>query len=503
MGIKNFSRDMLKQNLKDSYVYIGSIIFITLIMISCINISNNEALYRSVEGKKVLVYKQMKGTPYTEVTNIEDKAEQFGDFKLVEVPLIDVQKEFLLITVLVIASFTFISSRNFVKKRSKELGFIILNGANTYEVSYYIRYTCSRIFLVGASIGSILGILLIPLVNILMYKALGIEGEAFLYSSDSFLVGLGFLFINYIFLMIVGTSEVYRKEVIEIINYTSTKKVKDKREFKFPSIIYLILYLLPLGIIFIPSSSGDISGLAKLGVYLSVVSSLGVIALFIPKHIKFLNNLKWMDDKKRKIYINNALIKLRESMIYIFGAGMSINYFTGKLIDHSEVKELVFVIFICMTLISSTIAMYMMVNILENGGIDKKFYKTLSAMGYNLEELRSISTYELLSTVGFIVIGLFFPIAFGLMMQLKNGTLGVDIILIVAIISIAPVIISGVVGYFRNKKRVTIFLDTEIKTKDSVLENTALKVFDKADLLVEKTQVFEKVLKNIWEKEIF
>ena len=266
MGIRDFSKDMFRTGLKDSCSYIASVAFTTLVIFLCINVSENRVLY-AINSNEIVT-----------LSRFVNNSEEIG-YRTFNIPVSDLQSEMMMITIMIIACFTFIASRSFVRKRTNELAFIIMNGANTAEMSYYLRYTCSRVFILGGIIGMGLSVIVIPIFNLLMYKLIGIDGNIFIYNSETFTIGAAFLVINYFFIMVTSTSTIYKKEIIEVINDVNTKKSKDTRQFKFPSIVYLIIYFMPLGILFTPKQTGDLSGFIVIGVYLSVVASLGVILM--------------------------------------------------------------------------------------------------------------------------------------------------------------------------------------------------------------------------------
>ena len=497
MGIRDFSKDMFRIGLKDSYSYIVSIAFTTMIVLLCVNITANEFLYDSNVKDTITQYKRPAPTPEMEVTAV------YKAGVAVEVPIKDLQNEMMLVAVIIIACFTFIASRTFVKKRTKELAFIVMNGANTMEMSYYLRYTCSRVFVLGGFIGMILGVITIPIFNLIMYKLIGVQGNVFLYTLDPFMTGIGFLVVNYMFLMISSTSGIYRKEIIEVINDVNTKKGSDTREFKFPSIVYLIIYLIPFGIVFLSKKHGDISGFITIGVYVSILASIGVILLYIPKNIKFINGLKFMDDKKRKIYINNSFMKFKDSVIYIVGTGFTINYFISKIVEFKSHKGLIVTGTLSMILCSLIISVALISKILDDAGINKKFYKILSAMGYTVDELKEISGLEIITTIIGITVVTFLPILFALIMHFRNGSLESSLIFMISGIILLPIIFCGVVGYFINKKRVNIFLEVEIENKKSVLDENTKKIFSFTDKISDFVINGFENLKKLWEKEIF
>ena len=206
MGIKDFSRQMFIRNIKDSFSYICVISIATMLVFVMINIALNDVIYGDNTSQLVQVYR-LVGLAMV----------------LVDVPLGTIQGDFVLITILVVGVFTIISNNTFLKKRVDELAFVVMNGATTTEVSYYIRYMCSKMFAISSAFGVVLGVVFAPFFNLIMYKIVGIEAQVFLYYPESFAFILGFVFVNYMYLMIASTSYIYKKEVTELMSDNRAK----------------------------------------------------------------------------------------------------------------------------------------------------------------------------------------------------------------------------------------------------------------------------------------
>lgn len=470
MGIKTFSRQMFSKTIKDSFSYIFAISITAMLVFATVNISFNEAIYSNTEGKTIVVYKMKKSDAeildkevLVNPDDITSDSVSIPKLIPIKVKISDIQKEIIMISIIIVAIFTVISNNTFLKKRMDELGFILVNGATTKEMSYYIRYMCSKMFIVASGFGLLLGVVFTPVFNLIMYRLLGIQGQVVEYSKETFLVVISFIFINYIYLMIASTSYVFKKEIDEIMNDNNAKSVVDRRLIKFPPITYLILFLSPFAVVVIPQSFGDISGFVTVGVYIMSLASIGVIALYIPSKLAKVNKRKFMYDKQRKIYINNTFIKLKNTIIYICGIVVSANYFVDKILEFREHKSIVaillFAMVVCMVIITVTLTN----KIIDDCGIDKEFYVNLSAIGYSKKELFRISLKENKLTIAMILFFVLAPISYALLMHFKNGSLPMDILFFISIALIVPIVIGGMISYRANKEALYDILDIPIK----------------------------------------
>ena len=288
-GMKQFARQMFSKSLKDSFSYIFTVAITVMLVFITVNMSFNEVMYAN--GGEVITIMQAAGSPTNPI------------YVPTDVSVKMLQMQLAMVTIIIVAVFTVITNSTYLKRRVKELAFVITNGATISEMSYYIRYMCSKLFIAASVLGIFLGIIFMPLFTSIMYKLVGVEGPLFLYYGETFLVIVSFIFINYVYLMMASTSYIYKKQVSELMDDNATKNTKDTRMVKFPSIIYVLVYFIPILVLFLPKSFGDVSGFISVAVYISVIASIGVVAMYIPSKMKSLNNTKFMDDKERKIYI--------------------------------------------------------------------------------------------------------------------------------------------------------------------------------------------------------
>ncbi|MGL4655509.1 MAG: hypothetical protein ACRCWM_06485 [Sarcina sp.] len=444
MGIKKFSKQMFKLAMKDSFSYVLSVAVTVMLVFAMVNISFNKIIYGTLTSETVMVW---------EVVGL--------GCVLVETTVGAIQQELVMMSIMIVTVFTIMGNNSFLKRRLKELSFIVMNGATISEMSYYIRYMCSRIFLIASFLGVILGVIFAPLFNFIMYKLVGVDGQIFLYYKETFTVIFSFAFVNYMYLMIASAAYVYRKQVDELMTEDREKNVKDNRQLKIPKVLYLITYLMPLLIIFIPESYGNINGFITVGIYIMAVASIGVILLYLPEKLKDFNKSKFMYHKERKIFINNAFMKLKHTIIYIVGMILAINYFLDKILEFREHESIVAILLFSMLLCTIIIAVSLANKIIDDCGIGESFYKDLSAMGYSKMELFRISLKENRLTSLSIFMFLLPPFIFGMIMHVGNQSLEMSLLVALSVLILCPIVVSGIISYEVNKHNLYKILNIE------------------------------------------
>ncbi|MGG7324931.1 hypothetical protein [Clostridium baratii] len=160
MGIYNFAKKTFRADFKNSIFYILSIAMTTAFMFNAINLAYNSVIY-STNGEVVVGAQQ----------------NYYGVTSQVVYPIPLLQKQNLMILVFVATLFAVICNKNHIKRKGKELAFIITNGASLVDVSRYLLYINGRTYIIGASIGLLSGLVLTPIFNTIMYKMVGTEGH--------------------------------------------------------------------------------------------------------------------------------------------------------------------------------------------------------------------------------------------------------------------------------------------------------------------------------------
>ncbi|MBS6043499.1 MAG: hypothetical protein KIA08_12495, partial [Clostridium baratii] len=230
MGIYNFAKKTFRADFKNSIFYILSIAMTTAFMFNAINLAYNSVIY-STKGDVVV------GAPQN----------YYGVTSQVVYPIPLLQKQNLMILVFVATLFAVICNKNHIKRKGKELAFIITNGASLVDVSRYLLYINGRTYIIGASIGILSGLVLTPIFNTIMYKMVGTEGPLFTFDSEGLAIVAIYVAIQYGLIVALNFGYAYRKEIIDLMKVEKTKGLYDSRTVKVPGILFLIMYLIPIG----------------------------------------------------------------------------------------------------------------------------------------------------------------------------------------------------------------------------------------------------------------
>ncbi|MGL4774281.1 MAG: FtsX-like permease family protein [Clostridium sp.] len=371
MWVKEQANKSLKKEKNISLFYIIACTVTTLIMFTAINICNNEIL---VNSNEVLIEKMFYFFPGT--------------------PMEVIKKQNLLILLLIAVLFTAVCSFNFLRKKSKELAYLTLNGATIPDLIRFLIYQNGVILLISTVVGIILGIVLMPIFNSIVYIINGEWGSLITFSMDSIWLTLGFISIEVFAIVILNVGFLIRKEVKDLVDEEDLVIPPDKRQFK-PKYFFLVLYLIPLLFAIISPTVENAGFLMIVLSYLSIPGSYGVMKYVIPKILMKLKKKKYMYDFKKLVYLSNAMDTIQKSLSFIFALQLSVTLFLSFFLDfqhYTGMKEnLIFCVVGVSILISMTLIYTIFIEVVNNKG----FYKQMKAFGYTNEELVELVGKEL------------------------------------------------------------------------------------------------------------
>lgn len=319
-----------------------------------------------------------------------------------------------------------------------------------------------------------------PLFNFVMYKMLGVTGNIFHFNLEAFYVSFIYLAMHYVYLMIVGVSYVYKKEIIELFSANKAKTVSDKRQIKFPPIIYLFVYISPFILFFTKNNTQDMNNFIYYIGYLSIAASIGMVSLYIPKKLLKVNKRKYMYDKRRKIYINNIFVKLRNYLLYIVVVFCSINYFTQSIIEYKNLGPSIETVSYCLLCCCIVIGITFMNKIIDDFSYDISMYKSLDAIGFDKLELIKISRYENIGILISVVTIPFLILFTQMALYMRAGNFSVYVGIKILGISFIPVLIFGVIAIIINEKKlkkslgITSILNTNLRKQNSFVIDTEI-----------------------------
>ncbi|AIY84398.1 hypothetical protein [Clostridium baratii] len=437
MGIYNFAKKTFRADFKNSIFYILSIAMTTAFMFNAINLAYNSVIY-STNGDVVVGAQQ----------------NYYGVVKQVVYPIPLLQKQNLMILVFVATLFAVICNKNHIKRKGKELAFIITNGASLVDVSRYLLYINGRTYIIGASIGLLSGLILTPVFNMIMYKMVGTEGPLFTFDSEGLAIVAVYVAIQYGLIVALNFGYAYRKEIIDLMKVEKTRGVYDSRTVKVPGILFLIMYLIPIGYsLTLPSFKGA-EGAAYAWFVLGVTGVYGIIKYFIPSLIKKLKNKEFMYKGLRRIYISNFEKMIKDSLIYFLGLTITLNYFANSIVEYNKYDGMRGNLLFCILGTSLIIALSLFYKLIVETEEKMYMYNQLKVLGYSKDQVIDILKKEYIL---FYVIGLSLPISLligNLIIYVCVGAYTVTFALQIVFIVLIPLLIAGVVSSIKNREKI-------------------------------------------------
>ena len=452
MGIYKFARKMFKSDFKKSIFYVMAIAIMTVFMFNAINISYNEVIYSDQNE-------------FIDVADGPDVGSNVSKpVRLIRTPIRVVQKGNLCILLIVTAFFGVFCNINHIKRKSKEIAFIISNGSSLVDVSRYLVYVNGINYIIGATVGIIIGVATIPIFNKIMYISLGISGNIFNLNSSSILMALTYIGLQFFIVVVLNFGYVYRKEVTELMKMESVISYKDNRNIKTPGFIFFIIYIWSIGMSFYAASIYQGENLAFVIAYTAMIGLYGVIKYFIPRVLEIMKRKEFMYKNHRRVCWCNFLYSLRNSIIYLLGMVFIMSYFIKSIVNYWSFEGLRGNTIFDMICSSVVIGLCLVYSLLVDAGDKMNIYNQLRILGYRKKEIEKVINKE---SILFFVFGLFLSVSVTLstiFVLLARGIFSFSYGFNILIIQIAPLIIAGVVSNIINRNKVLSTIYNEKNT---------------------------------------
>lgn len=378
-GVYEFSKKMFKADFKNTKFYITLTTITVAFIFNIINMS-----YNNIYTNKGLTYRKL----------VNEVAYSQSDPFYLDMPLEVIQRQNLLIVILITILFAAICNMNYIKKKSKEIAFMLANGCSISDITRYVIYLTGKCYLIAIAIGIPIGFLLIPVFNTIMNSILGRSGSLFTLNIEGLLISLVYVFMQFLTLVILNVAFIVRRNILDLMNVENTITFIDNRQIKIPGIFFAILYALSILPSFFAINSSGIEKIPYLLVYVGVFAIYGMVRFFIPKVINNMKKSSFMFKGCRSIYFSNFLYSLSNSVIYIMALVLVLNYFTFNIIEFGSfpgVKEMsIFCIIYCCVVISLSLVYKLLTD-----NDDKMYiYNQLKILGYEKETICKIVKRE-------------------------------------------------------------------------------------------------------------
>ncbi len=435
-GVNFFAKKNFKADLKRSRLYIILTAITMAIIFNLINISYNN------------IYTTTKQYYTKGITN------DFSRLTTYSYPITLIQKQNLLIVVLITMLFAAICNANYIKRRAKEIGFVILNGGSLIDVMKYLMYMTGRCYFISLIIGTLIAIVLMPIISYIMNFSNGKEISLFSLNLEALGISLIYIVMQYILLIILNISFVVKREVIELLNIERTIDISDNRQVKIPSIIFVLLYLIPIILAVLSQDFEGLENLTNVIILVGILGIFGVIRFFIPKFIDKLKKKNFMHKGVRRIYYCNFIYSLSNSIIYILAFISSISYFIYNVVKFKRYDGMtemnMFSIFLCSFIITSSLLYKLLVDTDEKMYI----YWQLKRIGYNKSHILDIVVKD---SILFFLISMMLPIVLiisSLVSYVKSGIYDFNLAVYSLVIVLIPIIIISIIAVVLNGKKV-------------------------------------------------
>lgn len=446
MGTYKFAKKMFKADLKKSVYYIFSIAVMTAFMLNAINISyNNDIFTDSLET-------------ITETIELYS-----GEFTTRTISANLYEKENLLILLMMVATFAIFCNINHIKRKAKEIAFIISNGGTLADISRYLICVNGLNYILGVVFGLLLGITTIPVFNLIMYALVSVDGKLFFINMEGLSMLLLFIILQFFIVLILNFGYAYRKEIIELMEVQNTTTFNDKRNIRTPGFAFLGIYILSIIALIL---SGRLNGgeyLIVLVGYVAAFGAYGTLRYFIPKLSRWLSKKNFMYKGSRRIYLNNFLYSLSNSIIYLVGMMLCLNQFILAIVRLQGNERIKYNTIFCIVGSSLMICISLVYNLIVDN-IDKiKIYNQLRILGYTSAEIEEIIRKE---TILFFTFGIcisYIAIIAELLLLKARGVFSMEVTIGLVLVEIIPLIIGFIISNLINKKKVikTIYNEKE------------------------------------------
>ena len=381
MGIKLFSKKIYDSEIKKNKSFILMMTATIIFMYGIISIYYNENIYPNVREFKQISY--------------WDQSQNLVEF---EYPVEGLMRTNLFFILAVATAVVILCTFKYIREKSKNIACIMYSGGGYREAFKFLVYTSLKSFSIATILGVLIGILISPINNFIIYKIVQNEGSLFTFNLEGFLNVLLFIIIQFSTIVMINFGYIYRKDVMGLINIDGAKTLDDKRVIKIPNIIYIILYVLPL---FYMLTFPDYKDAGKISLVLSIISMLvlhGFIKYGLDGIYRSLKKRKFMYKGTRILYISNSVKTIKESYVYILLlmlTMLSAAYTMLGVLDFTGMKEIILICIMGSSIVISLSVGYKF--IVEAREIESRA-KQIRLLGFSNESILSCVTKEIILT---------------------------------------------------------------------------------------------------------
>lgn len=348
----------------------------------------------------------------------------------------------------------------FLSKKNGEIAIYTMSGAGIGGVSIYLIVQNFVIILFTLPLGFILGSLLTPLLNWILYQSMHIQAPLYIWSNEAFVMSIISLITQTAALTVVNAGYAYRHDILQLLNANRTMQAEPPASsIRMPIFVYWITAFLPLIVFF------------QINVYqndtmpflvASCVGLYGVSGLFKRGFPKLFEKIQKKFNLTKKINLigmgnlSYAISRTASLIKIIIVALITMICLCISYYNDPKTRALIFFSYgIIIFLMCICILYRIMVENASNGPLYLSLYK----LGFIKKDLLSIMKFE---TIGIYGIVLFIPtlynsVILGIFVAHKIIPLTTSIILI--LVYIIPFVLIGFFTYNQYKKTIFEYLE--------------------------------------------
>jgi putative ABC transport system permease protein len=381
MGTLKYAAKMLKTDIRQTLLYIISVVFSTLVLFYGYNImDSNSQIPRNG-----------------------------GDWQMLQILLMFLT----LLSIFIV----FFSNSYFITYKSKEYALAELGGVCSYRLVGMLCFQNIVVGIVGGLIGIILGIITTPVLSLATNGLLGVKGGIQAFSMEGLVTTIIitiFIIIPYVIIgdfsyiinkpvkeMIYGESKVFtpRAKKFSLPELPSEWKQLyppkiSKVEVKPSKIVAIIIYFIPITIIFVDSSI--IYFMLFFFLVISIIGIQKLLRIYFPEKILELKSGKCAEDKIKLISLSNlhySLRKINYLIIILALSSVTLIYLTGTNKNSHEVELMSLLVYIYSIVALGTSILY---KFIIEASYRKHIFRQLSLIGYTKKQMKKIIREEVI-----------------------------------------------------------------------------------------------------------
>ena len=305
-----------------------------------------------------------------------------------------------------------------LNKKNLEIKILKISGGGLKKVGLFLLIQNFFLIIIGSIIGILIGSLLIPISNKIIFDYLGINDTYFLYHSSLFIDCININLIVMVVTGILGFGYVQKNE----IKQTTYDILKDNRKIKFSGGFYIFLYLAGI-VMFITSKEVTYGGVA-----FSLIGCCGASGIIKTKLCDVIKERKERIDyvdKIKNITYSNLIFSLKANRMLILGMLFVSTVMLSWVIGSLQIKEdfiiaLISYIFSLILLALSTLFNYMI-----NFNVNNQDYVLLYKNGYTLKLLKKVVFEQIVQFYFTIFIFSFIYIILIFIHPIINGSINI------------------------------------------------------------------------------